>query len=176
MIDPACGVVFENEPAESDVMQRPPRDSLSPLLLPKRILWAALQGLIVLAILSGVFIVAARAGMLEPDLRALVFTSLVLVNMGLILVNRSFNSSLVRAFFRPNRSLWILLGGVSAVLATALLWGPAQSLFRFGRLGWNALAVGAVAGLFSLLILEVIKSRWFRVATTVGKMPVPQGT
>ena len=176
VIDPACSVVFEAEEEEEDVMQRPPRDSLSPLLLPKRILWAALQGLIVLAILSGVFIVAARAGMLEPDLRALVFTSLVLVNMGLILVNRSFNSSLVRAFFRPNRSLWILLGGVSAVLATALLWGPAQSLFRFGRLGWNALAVGAVAGLFSLLILEVIKSRWFRVATTVGKMPVPQGT
>ena len=176
VIDPACSVVFEAEQEEDDVMQRPPRDSLSPLLLPKRILWAALQGLIVLAILSGVFIVAARAGMLEPDLRALVFTSLVLVNMGLILVNRSFNSSLVRAFFRPNRSLWILLGGVSAVLATALLWGPAQSLFRFGRLGWNALAVGAVAGLFSLLILEVIKSRWFRVATTVGKMPVPQGT
>ena len=174
IIDPACSVVFEAEQEEEDVMQRPPRDSSSPLLLPKRIWWAALQGLLVLAILSGVFMVAARTGAVEPDLRALVFTSLVLMNMGLILVNRSFNSSLLRAFLRPNRSLWILLGGVAAVLVTALLFGPAQSLFHFGKLGWNAIGVAVVASLFSLVILEAIKSQWFRVASPKGKLSMHQ--
>jgi Ca2+-transporting ATPase len=31
IIDPACSIAFENEPAESDVMQRPPRDAAAPL-------------------------------------------------------------------------------------------------------------------------------------------------
>ncbi len=95
IIDPACSMVFEAEGEEANVMRRPPRDPKSPLLLPRRILWALLQGLIALAILAGVLISAARMGMPEPDLRALVFTSLVLINMGLILVNRSYESSLI---------------------------------------------------------------------------------
>ena len=115
IIDPACSMVFEAEGEEANVMRRPPRDPKSPLLLRRRILWALLQGLIALAILAGVLISASRMGMAEADLRALVFTSLVLINMGLILVNRSFESSLARALLQPNRALWMLLGGVSVV-------------------------------------------------------------
>jgi P-type Ca2+ transporter type 2C len=169
VIDPACSVVFEAEEEEPDVMQRPPRDPASPLLLPKRIIWAVLQGLIVLAILAGVFMSAAHLGMPESDLRALIFTSLVLMNMGLILINRSFKASLIRAFLSPNRSLWILCGSVITLLATAVLWPPAQSLFHFGRLHWDDLSVCAGAGFFSLLLLETIKSIWFRVEGKVNK-------
>lgn len=163
VIDPACSVVFEAEKEEDDVMKRPPRDPASPLLLRKRILWAALEGLLALAILAGVFISAANMGMPEPDLRALVFTSLVLINMGLILVNRSFKSSLARAFMRPNPSLWILLGSVIILLAISVFWPPAQKLFHFGILHWGDLAVCAVAGFLSLLLLEAIKSILFHV-------------
>ena len=169
VIDPACSVVFEAEQEEPDVMQRLPRDPASPLLLPKQIIWAVLQGLIVLVILAGVFISAAHLGMPESDLRALIFTSLVLMNMGLILVNRSFKASLIRAFLSPNRSLWILFGSVITLLATAVFWSPAQSLFHFGRLHWDDLSVCAVAGFFSLLLLETIKSIWFRVDGKVKK-------
>jgi len=170
VIDPACSIVFEAEQEEDDVMKRPPRDPASPLLLPKRILWAVLQGLIVFGILAGVLISASRMDMPALDLRALVFTSLILINIGLILVNRSFKSSLIRAFLRPNRSLWILIGSVGALLATALFWPPAQSLFHFGQLHGNDLAVSAVAGLSSLFILEAIKSQWFRIAENRSKV------
>jgi len=173
VIDPACSVVFEAEQEEEDVMQRPPRDPASPLILPKRIIWAALQGVLVFAILAVVFIGAARLGMPAPDLRALVFTSLVLMNMGLILVNRSFKASLGRAFWRPNRSLWILFGSVIALLATAVYWHPAQLLFHFDRLHKNDLAVCAVAGFFSLLLLEAIKALWFQVGGKDSKVRLP---
>jgi Ca2+-transporting ATPase len=166
IIDPACSMVFEAEGAEADVMRRPPRDPKSPLLLPRRIVWALLQGLIALVVVAGVLISAARWGMSEPDLRALVFTSLVLINMGLILVNRSFDSSVFRAILNPNRAFWILLGGVSALLAIAVYWQPAQTLFHFGRLHWNDLAACAVAGAVSLVLLEVLKSKWFRVSAS----------
>jgi P-type Ca2+ transporter type 2C len=162
VIDPACSVVFEAEGEERDVMQHPPRDPESPLLAQRQIIWSVLQGVIGFAILAGVLIIAARRGMPEADLRALVFTSLVLINMGLILVNRSFSASLVRAFLRPNKTLWILLGSVLSVLAVSLFWPPASTLFRFGTLHWDDLAVCVVVGFFSLLVLEAVKSRWFR--------------
>jgi Ca2+-transporting ATPase len=162
IIDPACSMVFEAEAEEDDVMRRPPRDPKSPLLLRKRILWALVQGLVAFAILAGLLIAVSRAGMAEGDMRVLVFTSLVLINMGLILVNRSFKASLVRALLQPNRSLWILLGGVSALLGIAILWPPARSLFHFGQLHWDDLAICAAVGVSSLIVLEGIKSVWFR--------------
>jgi Ca2+-transporting ATPase len=162
IIDPACSMVFEAEGEEANVMRRPPRDPKSPLLLRRRIFWALLQGLIALAILAGVLISASRMGMVEADLRALVFTSLVLINMGLILVNRSFESSLARALLQPNRALWILLGGVLSLLGVAVYWQPAQSLFHFGRLHWNDLAVCLAVGAVSLVGLEALKSRLFK--------------
>jgi Ca2+-transporting ATPase len=173
VIDPACSVVFEAEAEEDDVMRRPPRKPGSPLLLPRRVLWAVLQGVVVLAILGGVFISAARLGLPELDLRTLVFTSLVLTNMGLILVNRSFAASVLGAFLRPNRSLWILLGGVSLVLAGAVYWPPARDLFGFGRLHWDDLVVCAVAGATGLLVLEGIKARWFRITHGQTNITVP---
>jgi len=163
VIDPACSVVLEAEAEEDDVMQRPPRDPESKLLLPQRLLWGCLQGVVVLLVLAAVLWGAVRAGMPEPNLRALVFTCLVLANVGLILVNRSFSSSLTRAFLRPNKSLWVLLGGVCLVLATALMWPPASTLFHFGPLHWYDLALCVAAGAASLLALEAIKSRWFRI-------------
>ena len=163
IIDPACSMVFEAETEEDDVMRRPPRDPKTPLLLPTRIFWALFQGLSALTILAALLIVAARGGMSEPDLRALVFSSLVLINMSLILVNRSFKASLIVAIFRPNRALWILLGGVSILLTVSVSWQPARSLFHFGRLHWGDIAVCAVVGVLSLVLLEAIKSRWFRV-------------
>ena len=174
IIDPACSMVFEAEGEEDNVMRRPPRDPKSPLLLPRRIAWALLQGLIALAILAGVLISAARMGMPEPDLRALVFTSLVLINMGLILVNRSFESSLFRAILQPNRALWILLGSVSVLLAIAVFWQPAQSLFHFGRLHWDDLAACGAVGVASLIALEALKSKWFRVAVANNKLAAPK--
>ncbi len=176
VIDPACSVVFEAEKEEDDVMQRPPRDPESPLLQPKRILWAVLQGLVVLAILAGILISGASMEMPEADLRALVFTSLVLMNIGLILINRSFKASLFKSFLRPNRSLWILLGSVLALLATAVFWRPAQLLFHFGQLHWDDLVACAIAGFFSLLLLVTIKSLWFRVGGRDNKARLPRQT
>jgi len=76
-------------------------------------------------------------------------------------VNRSFESSLVRALLRPNRALWMLLGGVSVLLGIAVSWQPAQSLFHFGKLHWNDLAVCATVGAVCLVGLEFLKSRLF---------------
>jgi P-type Ca2+ transporter type 2C len=162
VIDPACSVVFEAEQEEEDVMTRPPRDPLMPLLIGKRIGWAVAQGLVALLLLAGLLIAGSKMQMPENDLRALVFSALVLFNMGLILINRSFRASLVSALLRPNRSLWILLSAVSITLAIAVGWSPAQTLFSFGRFHLNEFFVCIALSILCLLFLEGIKMFWFR--------------
>jgi len=54
------------------------------------------------AALALMFVVALGRGMPEPEVRALAFFSLVLTIVGLILVNRSFSTSLLTALRRPN--------------------------------------------------------------------------
>ena len=48
VIDPTCAIAFEQEPADPDVMQRPPRDPHTALFSAQQITWAAGQGLCVL--------------------------------------------------------------------------------------------------------------------------------
>jgi Ca2+-transporting ATPase len=160
VIDPACSVVFEAEGEERDVMGRPPRNPRSPLLPPLLALWAAVQGMLAFAVVGGVLIFAWLWGMPENDLRALVFTTLVLVNVGLILANRSFSVSLLAAFLRPNRALWLLLSCVFAVLGVALYLPAAKDLFRFGTLHGDDLLACLAAGAVILVLLEIVKPYW----------------
>lgn len=165
VIDPACSIVFEAEQEEDDVMQRPPRDPASPLLMPKRVIWAVVQGAIVLAILSVAFVYQMQTGMQEDSLRAFVFTLLVLMNIGLIFINRSFKSSLSGAFLKPNKSLWVLVGSVVSLLLIALLWQPARHLFHFGSLQLSDLVICVFISLFGMLLLEMLKAKVFSLDT-----------
>lgn len=161
VIDPACSVVFEAEEAEDNVMQRPPRNPQMPLLIGQRIGWALLQGLVALGLLGGLLAVGAYRHMPENDLRAWVFTALVLFNMGLILINRSFQASLATAFLRPNRSLWILFSAVGLTLMLAVAWPPAQKLFNFGSFHLTEFLICLLLGGVSLVVLEGVKRLWF---------------
>jgi len=164
VIDPACSVVFEAEREEDDVMRRRPRDPQSALLPRRLIVWALIQGLLAFALVGGVLVIGAQLSMPEGDLRALVFMTLVLTNVGLILVNRSFSASLLRAFSRPNRSLWYLLTGVAVVLGLALYTPAGARFFRFGAVHWHDLAVSAVVGAGMLILLEIVKLILYRRA------------
>jgi len=138
-------------------MRRPPRRPDIPVLPRPAAAWAALQGVAALAIVALALFLGSGLGMAENELRALVFTVLVLMNIGLILVNRSFHSSLTEAVSRPNSTLWILVGSVLLVLGLGVYWPPAQGLFHFGPLHWNDVLVCMAAGVLLIGLLELGK-------------------
>ncbi|MFO1249517.1 MAG: cation-translocating P-type ATPase [Alphaproteobacteria bacterium] len=163
VIDPACSVVFEAEQEEADVMRRAPRRPDTPVLPRSAAAWAALQGFVALAIVSAALFLGSLFEMPEGELRALVFTVLVLMNIGLILVNRSFHASLKEAVLRPNPSLWALLGTVSVVLGLALYWPPGRGLFHFDPLDGKAVLLCLAGGVALVLLLEGGKRALFKV-------------
>ncbi|MGY3332332.1 Ca2+-transporting ATPase [Mesorhizobium sp. USDA 4775] len=160
VIDPVCSLVFEAESEEDDVMRRPPRNPDSPLFSWALIGWGLLQGTLAFVLLAGIYLVALGQGMAENEIRALTFFSLVLTIVGLIFVNRSFSASLLTALIRPNRSLMIVVVAVASMLGGTLLWPFATSLFRFGPLHLDDLAVTIAAGFAVLACLELLKLFW----------------
>jgi Ca2+-transporting ATPase len=160
VIDPVCSLVFEAETDEEDVMQRPPRPSSDPLFSWPLIGWSVLQGALAFVLVFGVFGIGMYRDMPDDEVRALVFFALVISIVGLILANRSFSTSLMTAFCRPNPILaWILLA-VALMLSATLLLPVASTLFRFGPLHIDDLALTVTAGFALLVGLELLKPLW----------------
>ena len=160
VIDPACSIVFEAEREERDVMRRPPRPPGEPVLPRRAALWAMLQGFAALALLMLALALGLWMKLDAPSLRALLFTLLVLSNIGLILVNRGTSASVYEVLSRANPSFWILTGAVLSVLAVALFWTPARALFQFQVLNGWAVAAALGAGLALIVLLEAAKARF----------------
>ena len=159
IIDPACSIAFENEPAERDVMRRPPRDAAAPLFGGATLWLALVQGLGVLAAVMGAYAWAAPR-IPEPEARAFAFATLVVGNLALILSNRSASRSLWATLRTPNRTLWGVVGLAFALLLAALYAPWAVGVLRFAPLPLDELAAACGLGLLSVLWFEGIK--WVR--------------
>jgi P-type Ca2+ transporter type 2C len=152
--------VFEAEKEEEDIMRRPPRAPAESLLPLPLIGWGALQGILAFAMAGAIFVFALRNGMPDDEVRALTFVALILGIFSLILVNRSFSSSLKLAVVRPNVALLSILLGVCAMLGLCLGVPALRELFRFGVLHPDDLALTIGSALLILVALELLKPLW----------------
>jgi Ca2+-transporting ATPase len=160
IIDPVCSMVFEAEPAEDDIMKRPPRASTSPLFSPALVAWSLLQGAIALIALAALYLMAIERDLPEADVRALTFVSLVLVYLGLVLVNRSFATSLAELIGKANRALVWVSAVTMVLLALVLIWPPGRELFHFGPLHADDLTLVVIIVVAVFATLEFLKRFW----------------
>jgi Ca2+-transporting ATPase len=157
IIDPACSIVFEATPEEADLMTRPPRDPKRPLFGVRIVALSLLQGIIVLLIILAVYGVALYRGQGESAARALVFTTLVIANLGLIFTNRSWSRTIPETLRSPNPALWWVVGGALAFLALVFYIPFLRNLFHFAPLHPIDVAIGLAAGTSGILWFEVLK-------------------
>jgi Ca2+-transporting ATPase len=160
LIDPVCSMVFEAEAAEANIMRRPPRPTDSTLVPPALIGWGLLQGTIAFIPLGILYPLALHWGLPEGDARALTFVSLVLVDLALVLVNRTFGSSLIAGVGRGNRALWWVSAVTLGLLALVLAWPTGRGLFHFGPLHADDLTLVVAIVVVVLAVLEFLKRFW----------------
>jgi len=159
IIDPASSIAFEAEPAEEDLMRRPPRKSKEPLLSRRILVLSVLQGAGVLAIVLAVFILMLGRGGPEGPGRAVAFAALIAGNLGLILTNRSWSRTILGSLRASNPALWLVVGGAAGTLALVLAVPVLRELFRFERVGPADALLGVAAGAASILWFELFKLR-----------------
>ena len=133
VIDPACSIAFEAEPAEPDVMRRPPRDRAQQLIGGRPLLLAILEGAIALAWTMGVYWTATATASTESRTRLLAFSAVVIANLSLIFFARSGGDRLWRHIVMGNRALWLIVIGTVATYAALLAIDPVRELFRIAK-------------------------------------------
>jgi len=156
IIDPACSLAFENEPAELDSMQTAPRNPKAALFGGWTVALATLQGLGALAATMAAYGWALHA-LPEAQARAFGFSSLIIANLALIFSNRSRNHSIIESLRASNPILWVVTGATLGLLALALYLPYLMDVFRFGHLSPTQLALACGVGLGSVLWFELLK-------------------
>jgi Ca2+-transporting ATPase len=154
--DPVCSILFEAEPAEKNIMKRPPRRHGT--LLDRRLLNLSLiQGFSILLMVISAFIIAGLLGRSEGQIRAFTFTSLIFANIFLVLSSRSWTQALLQSLLKKNPTVWWIMGSTLILLLLINFQPGLNSLFKFSPLPPADLALAFVLGLISIIWHEIYK-------------------
>ena len=156
IIGPSCSIVFEQEKADADIMNRRPRDPNESLFNKKMLSLSLLQGLFSLIIVLVVFKTALGMNFSPDSARALTFVTLITSNVGLIITNRSWTNNVWRNF-SLNNALISITSGAILFMGLALYTNFISKMFRFTSLSWLEVSVGIAIGLISVTWFEVLK-------------------
>lgn len=157
VIDPACTMVFEAEKEEANTMKRPPRDPGRPLFGSKILFLSVLQGFFSLLAVTAIFMMALYSGQSEEEARTLAFITLIMSNISLILVNRSWTKTMISYMFVGNKSLIGVVVIAVMFLFMALYIPALQRIFHFGFMHREDILISLVFGIFSVIWFEALK-------------------
>jgi Ca2+-transporting ATPase len=157
IIDPTCAIVFEAEKSEPRIMLRRPRP-LTEAFFTRRMLGVSIvQGIVVLVVVLGVYALALWQGFAPAETRAITFTALVAGNVGLILTNLSWSTSMVAVLRGRNVALLCMVSAATLLVGLLLALPPARNLFGFAPLSIVDLGIALGAGFISVSWFELMK-------------------
>jgi Ca2+-transporting ATPase len=157
IIDPSCSVVFESEKEDKNSMKRPPRNLHETMFNPKKVMILTLQGAGILLATFALSVIASKSGRNEAEIRSVAFTSLVLANLLLIIVNLSWRKNIFQILQSGNKALGMVIAAAVACL-WAILYIPFFSrLFHMAPLGTRDFFFIAPVMLVSILWFEGFK-------------------
>ena len=98
IIDPTCSIVLERQPAEEDIMDRPPRDPKEQMLTRSMLIKSVLQGLTIFAAAFGTYFwMLAGNPVNAPAARAMGLAIIMIANLLLVQVNSSSHDFIARS-------------------------------------------------------------------------------
>jgi P-type Ca2+ transporter type 2C len=157
VIDPACSIVFESEPEQPGIMKRRPRSTTSRIFDRRTIVLAIFQGLGLLAVAIGAFLVSLYRGQGEVDARTISFTALILGNLALIWTDRSRSRTFSDLIGARNAPLWILTAGALVLLIIVLYVPSIREVLQFSKLHADDIAACLGLAAVSVAWFEVVK-------------------
>ena len=166
LMGPTCSIAYESEPIEAGSMQRKPRRMDLTFLSWGELRTSLMQGLMITAGTLFCYQWGVRHALGEDMTRTLVFTALVVANIALTLVNRSFEHSIWSTLQYRNRLLRGILAG-TVLLLVALLYVPLfRDFFQLASPDTSLLALASGVGLLSVLWYDGVK--WWGRRTIVA--------
>lgn len=130
IMGPTCSIFFEREPVERNIMTRKPRPHKQNIFSGKELLLSIIQGIVIASGLLCLYYYFMRNNYSIEYTRTIVFTTLVLSNVFLTFINRSFHETLNRTIHYKN-SLVPYVFFISIVFLSSIYFiKPVQALFK----------------------------------------------
>ncbi|MGB5393702.1 MAG: cation-translocating P-type ATPase [Lutimonas sp.] len=152
IMGPTCSIIYENEPTVKEELKHPTSASHQNLLSGSQLWITILQGLVITAgcVLAGFY--AKQKGLNEVGIRTYIFSVLVLSNIFLTLVNRSFKDTILITIRRRNKFI-PLITSISIFFLLCILFVPVfNKLFEVFPLVLN--------DVYPVLMIAVIFTLW----------------
>lgn len=157
IMGPTCSIAFENEPMESDAMERKPRKMTANFFTWSELSLPVIQGGVIALGLLLVMYISIISGHEESHTRTLVFSTLIFANVLLTLTGRSRTETIITGWKVKNNLIPIMIFISLAITFTALFLPIVRGLFEFVSVQWtDILKCAAVAGV-SVLWIELLK-------------------
>lgn len=159
VIDPTCSIVLERQPAEQDIMERPPRDPNEKLLTAKILFKSLMQGFVIFGASFGTYFAFLKQ---FPDnapiARAMGLTIILLANVLLVQVNSSNSEFAIKSFMRLIKDKVMLAVNLGTIIGLiVMLYTPLSSSLKLAPLSLNQLIIAVVIAIASVIWYELIK-------------------
>ncbi|MDB5012431.1 MAG: haloacid dehalogenase [Daejeonella sp.] len=157
IMGPTCSIIYENEPMEKNTMLQKPRPFTNTFFNIQELGISILQGIMITAGTLLVYQFAVHQGFSESVTRTMVFTVLIVANILLTLVNRSFYYSIITTLKYKNNLVLIIIG-ITITLSGLLIFVPTLArFFKFVPLNLSQLLISVGAGFLSVIWFETVK-------------------
>jgi Ca2+-transporting ATPase len=157
IMGPTCSLVYENEPIERNSMGQPPRPMTATFLQWREISISVIQGLVIALGTMAVYKYSVCKGYDENLTRTMVFITLIVANIFLTFVNRSFYYSVLTSLKYKNNLMWIALLGTVLLLACLLFVPFMRDFFKFSGPSLVQLCIASSVGFISVIWFEGYK-------------------
>jgi magnesium-transporting ATPase (P-type) len=162
----ALGVMLAFEPAEPDIMRRPPRPPGTPLLSRGLIRRIVIVGAAMLLGTFAAFIAALQLGLAIDEARTIAVNALVAMEIAYLLTCRSLRGSLRSVGLFSNPWIWVGIGATT-LLQLVLTYVPVMNaVFSTAPMGWIGWALVLFPG--PLVYLLATSMKWAPARAAVG--------
>ncbi|WP_419701529.1 cation-translocating P-type ATPase [Mucilaginibacter sp. NFX135] len=157
IMGPTCSIVYENEPMEKNTMMQQPRAFTQTFFNGKELLTSVIQGLVITAGTLSIYLFAVSRHFNETTTRTMVFSTMIVANILLTLVNRSFYYSLLTTIKYRNNLVPVVLGITIIVSGSLFYIHPLSTFFGFEPLSLARLSLSSGVGILSVIWVELLK-------------------
>ena len=157
LMGPTCSIVFENEPMEKNTMSQNPRPFATSFFNWKELTTSVIQGLAITAGTLFAYQYSVYQAFDEAHTRTVVFTVLIVANIFLTLVNRSFYYSIFTTLKYKNSMVVIMIAITATITGLLLFVPPLTKFFQFETLDASQLLICIGIGFLSVTWYELVK-------------------
>ena len=134
IMGPTCSIIYENEPMEDRLRTEKPRKLTSSLFSFNELTISIIQGLVITLGVLFLYKWNMDAGYEEGQVRTIAFTTILLCNIILTLVNRSFYYSVLKTLTYKNRLVPIIILISLIILFSAQFVPTVQGFFELEKI------------------------------------------